>query len=1241
MVTAAPIAEGPSASQWLERRVISIRRMSLGSGYRYLMESVAAGDGAPRESSLAAYYAASGTPPGVFLGAGLPALDDGRGVESGSEVTEQHLFNLLGMCADPVTGKPLGRAPLRSHLSLAKRVAERIAAIDTTDGERDEHVALIEAEERAREATLRAPVAGFDLTFSPSKSVSAAWALADPKTKSVIYDCHRRAIDIVLSYAEREVFHSRSGKSGVVQEDIEGVVATAFTHFDSRSGDPQLHDHVVVANRARSVSDSVWRTLDSRGLFKSAVMLSELHQGVLADLLTTELGWGWDGRARRHSDQLRFEVRGVGDALLAEFSQRSVAIEERKEALIAQFYATHGRQPSKVEVIRLRQRATLETRPRKEHRRLDLMTARWRWRAESHVGCDPESWVAELAQRNDLPLLRLSDLADEILADAGGVAVERVSERRATFSRANVLAEVHRQLGGVRFAYPEDRIAVAERTADLAISQSLLISAPELHSTPERLRRSDGSTRFRAKGHEVYTSATLLGAEARLLDAGNRKDGPVVGSGTVAAALAAADRPGVSRSLSLDQALAVERIATSGRRLDVLVGPAGTGKSRTMAGLRIAWEAEHGAGSVLGLAPSAAAAEVLAEQLGVDTENTAKWLFEHRREPERRAELADLGLELRFAPLTPARRSALDDRAKRIEAEMAQWSLHAEQLVIVDEASLAGTIALDELLSAAQVAEAKVVLVGDHRQLGAVDAGGMFAALVRVRGHHVVELSDVRRFANAWEKEASVELRAGSRQSIAAYETHGRVAGGDRDQMLDALYAAWKADTAAGKTSLMIAGDRDTVSELNARARADRVAAGTVAERGVALSGGGSAGVGDLVVTRQNNRRIAAGNRWVRNGDQWSVTGTHDDGSLTLRRVNGSGEVHLPADYVGRHVELAYASTAHQAQGRTVDTAHAMVSPSTTREALYVAATRGAESNRLYVDTCFEPERETSHGDGAEAMTARQILVGVLANGGAELTAHEMIRRQHDEAEAMERLSAEYLTLATVAQAERFESLLARSGLSEADLADVRASGARGALFAALRAVEARGVDVDAAVPLMVSVRSLADASDVALVLHTRVHRFNQASAARRQNTANLIAGLVPRAQGVTDPDMARALTERERAMERRALELAAEAIATGQSWVHKLGRVPREPTRRERWIRDVSTVAAYRERWHIEGPHPLGRVSDRGNLEQMDQRQRALAAARHAVASGRDVHGEQASPVWAAQVEELRRVEL
>jgi hypothetical protein len=523
------------------------------------------------------------------------------------------------------------------------------------------------------------------------------------------------------------------------------VVATAFTHFDSRAGDPQLHDHVVVANRARSVSDGTWRTLDSRGLFKGLVALSELHQGVLSDLLTAELGWGWDGRSRRHSDQLRFEVTGVSEALMAEFSQRSAAIEERKTILIDLFATARGRQPTNVEVLDLRRRATLETRPAKEHRGLAEMTWRWRQRAQRYVGDDQSWWVARLADRNDLPLLRSFDLAEGILADAARVATQSVAERRATFSRANLLAEVHRQFGGVRFASPHERITTAERTATLATSQSLLLSAPQLHHTPELLRRADGTSRFRARGHEIYTTATVLDAEARLLDTGRQVGGPAVAEGTVTS-VTAVKLPGRDHPLSLDQATAITQIATSGRSLDVLVGPAGSGKTATMAALRAVWEAHYGAGSVLGLAPSAAAAEVLAAELGMDTENVAKWLHEHHQESGRLNRIAQLRAELRSSRASPRRRSLLRRHLATAEEEVARWRLRRGQLVIVEEASLAGTFALDELVSAATDARAKVLLVGDQAQLSAVEAGGAFAALVADRNGSAPELSDVRRF---------------------------------------------------------------------------------------------------------------------------------------------------------------------------------------------------------------------------------------------------------------------------------------------------------------------------------------------------------------------------------------------------------------------------------------------------------------------------------------------------------------
>ena len=266
----------------------------------------------------------------------------------------------------------------------------------------------------------------------------------------------------------------------------------------------------------------------------------------------------------------------------------------------------------------------------------------------------------------------------------------------------------------------------------------------------------------------------------------------------------------------------------------------------------------------------------------------------------------------------------------------------------------------------------------------------------------------------------------------------------------------------------------------------------------------------------------------------------------------------LPADYVREHVELAYASTAHRAQGRSVDTAHAMVSPTTTREVLYVSATRGREPNRLYVDTHYDPDPQTSHDGTAEPVTARQVLAGVLRNEGADVAAHEMIRRQQHEAEGMERLSAEYLTLATLAQAERWDALLVRSGLTDAELEAVRASEAHGPLLASLREAEARGLDVEAAFPQLVARRSLADAADVAAVLHGRVDRWAQAAGGRRRIAGNLIAGLIPRAQGVTDPEMAEALAERDAGHASASPHRwPHQAIEAGAGWVQRLGSLP------------------------------------------------------------------------------------
>jgi hypothetical protein len=400
------------------------------------------------------------------------------------------------------------------------------------------------------------------------------------------------------------------------------------------------------------------------------------------------------------------------------------------------------------------------------------------------------------------------------------------------------------------------------------------------------------------------------------------------------------------------------------------------------------------------------------------------------------------------------------------------------------------------------------------------------------------------------------------------------------------------------------------VTELNTRARADRVLEGTVSEEGLLIADGQTAGVGDEVVTRQNNRLVTTGKTWVKNGDRWLVTATNPDGSMALRRGNGGGEVSLPADYVAHHVELAYATTAYRSQGRTTDTSHALVSPATTREVLYVSATRGRESNNLYVDTSFDPDPATGHDPAVSQRTARDVLAGVLANDGADVSAHESLERAQLQAEDFKVLAAEYETLAQAAQQQRFEELLGRSGLGPQRRAEIRQSPAYGPLLAAVRDAEVHGLDVEETLPRLVATRSLDDADDLAAVIRDRVDRWAQDGGSRRQAGSGLIAGLIPRAVGVTDTDMARGLHERAEALQRRARELAARAIDQNPLWLRQLGARPSDPLSRERWLEAVKTIAAYRERWNIDGdPRPLGSKATARSIEALNQRRLAQAA--------------------------------
>ena len=1134
---------------------VSMRLMSAGDGYRYLLKTVAAGDGERDLSTpLTRYYAETGTPPGQWVGQGVTGLGGGT-LRSGDQVSERHLELLIGQGRDPVTGVPLGR-PYPKYLSVTERVTQRVEALSETltPAERDAQVALIEAEEVSR--PVRRPVAGFDYTFSVPKSVSTLWAVSDAGTQALIYQAHRDAIAQVLDLMERQVAATRTGASSrdgsIVQADVTGLVATAFDHYDSRAGDPHLHTHVVIANRVQAVHDGRWRTLDSRPMHAAVVALSEYHQAVLADKMTILFGVGWDTRQRGQHRNPSWDVENVPETLIQEFSSRAESIDTEAQRLVGEYTSRHGRAPSKATILKLRQQATLTTRPGKQIHSLAELTAQWRQRASGTLGEDATRWAQHILDNPRQPVLRADDIPLDVIADLASSVVDTVGEKRATWRRWNLWSETARQTMGWRFATTNDREQFTSLICDQAEHLSVRLTPADI-PVPAEFTRPDGTTRLRPRHSTVYTSQALIDAEDRLLTLSHRLGSPTLDPDTVQNTI---DQPhGQDVMLSDDQAAALLAIATSGRVLDVLVGPAGAGKTTALAALRSSWEQEHGPGSVVGLAPSAVGAQVLGDELGILTENTAKWLWDHNHTGS---------------------------------------SFTAGQLVIVDEASLAGTFTLDQIASLAADAGAKMLLVGDWAQLGAVEAGGAFNLLAHDR-EDTPELTDIHRFSNQWEKLASLKLRHAQPDVIDEYEQHGRISGGSQDQMLEAAYQAWHADLDCRRSTILIADNHQTVDDLNQRARQDRIQTGRVDPvRPVTLAGGIQASKGDVVITRCNDRRLVAGRTgWVRNGDRWIITKTLDDGSVTIRRAGYrfGASIVLPTFYVAEHLDLGYAVTAHRAQGVTTDTSHILVTEATTRENLYVGLTRGRQHNHAWVAT-DQPD-DLQHTSN-KATTARDVLETVLRNVGTEQSAHQVAQDEHEKWNRIDHLVAMHQEIYKAAIADRWASLIQHAGLTDQQAQQVQASDAYGPLCHELARMDSTRRSPEQALPLIVSSRPLDDVQDIAAVLYRRVEAVNNNPDTQRcqQTRQSYVLGLVPQATGPIRDDMKTSLTQIEIALRQRSRELAQQAVHDHEPWLTALGPRPIDTQTASQWNQTLEAVAAYRERWGIGSATPLGASS-------------------------------------------------
>ena len=988
---------------------MSVHKLTAGAGYDYLTRQVAALDSTEKgHSGLASYYTERGESPGVWIGSGMDGID---GLTAGDSVTAEQMRALFGCGLHPLAelrqqqleGPELTTQDFQNVALLGApfkivdndlrpfrvEVAKRIAALNTAIGWPPD--AAIATADRSRMRTQvarefflsehgREPmdarelagqiardsrprtqtVAGYDLTFSPVKSVSTLWAVAEPAVAAVIEQAHRAAVKDALAFIEKHALFTRTGPQGIRQVNVRGLVATAFTHRDSRAGDPDLHTHVAVANKVQTL-DGRWLSIDGRVLFKANVAASETYNTALEQHLRETLGVRF--AERPGTDPAKRPIReivGVDPRLNQRWSTRRAHIEARRSELAIQFQDDHGRPPTPVEALHLAQQATLETRDAK-HEPRSLAEQRATWLSEAAAVLGSSEAVASMVRMALTPPAGTATIIDsDWVAQTADHILAAMEASRSTWQMWHVRAEAQ------RLVRPTG--VTAERASalvDLLLDEVLdrrsvaLVAAADNIQEPEVLRRVDGSSVYTVAGAALYTSQRILDAERRLVATAGQRDGSAVDA--TAVALAVLEMAANGTALDAGQAALVRQMCTSRARVQLAIAPAGAGKTTAMRALTLAWTQDGG--HLLGLTPSAAAAAVLAEQTGIRTDTLAKLIWSLQ------------------------------------QGDLPDWAaaVGPSTLVIIDEAGMADTLTLDTAVQFAIGRGASVRLVGDDQQLAAIGAGGVLSDIQQ--SHGALRLTELHRFTNPAEAAASLALREGHPRSLEFYLDHGRVHVGDVATTTEDAFNAWVSDRAAGLDTIMIAPTRHLVAQLNRRARAHRLDHSPAASE-VSLADGNQASVGDVIITRSNDRRLRlTATDWVKNGDRWTVTHVSNGGDLTVRHTRSHRTVRLPAGYVQTSTGLGYATNIHAAQGVSADTMHGLLTGQESRQQLYTMLTRGRAANHLYLQVVGDGDPHTLiRPEVVAPRTPTEILQQILARDEAPSSATTLLRQISDPA---------------------------------------------------------------------------------------------------------------------------------------------------------------------------------------------------------------------------------------------------
>jgi len=773
---------------------------------------------------------------------------------------------------------------------------------------------------------------GMELVIAAHKSVAELGVIGRAEDMHRIMDAER---DATLAYLDRLTCDvgGRRGRAGT-PTPTSGLIYAVTRHATSRAGDPNPHDHVLIANVVqmhdewggwKAATTALWRehlqAATMVGRMAAAYEAQRLGYGIVADD-------GPTGKLRH------WAIAGVPEEVMSVHSKRAAEITAEMDRLGYHSYVAKG-------II------ARDTRAQKRHEPVGKLMPRWQAELES-VG-----WpVAELsravdAQRRRRPLRQRPDRHEERKLIAEVLAPDGPLAERKVFARRDAIVALAPRLYGL---HPAALKEMADRV--LANPESVpLVTVPAASERP-------------------YATATTIAREQAIAAAVDievsRRDAPAVPA-TVASLAIAAREQELGKPVTAGQREAVLATATSGRGVELIVGVAGSGKTTALAAVREAFEAEGY--RVIGTSTSGQAARTLGRAAGIEPSRT----------------LASLTWRLEHGQLS------LDDRT----------------LVVLDEAAMTDDRSMLQLLHHAARAHAKVVMVGDHRQLGAVGPGGGFEALVARFGGAVHVLAENVRQRDAGERAALAQLRDGDvAKAVAWCARHSRiVVAPDRAAAIDKMVEGWAGDVVNDGSVAMYAYRRANVAELNRRGREVWRSLGRLGEAELVAPGGARYAEGDRVVTLAPG----AGGHVV-TSQTGTVVGVKIDADSLLVRMDDDNEIvrlegsEIAADCLAH----AYAVTVHRSQGSTVERAHALEDGGG-RELAYVKMSRAKEHTSVYVvaDSLEQANEDLRREWGTDRRLGWVIDTGTPMTNPAEIEASRIVNRPMRDALRHARLLAE------------------------------------------------------------------------------------------------------------------------------------------------------------------------------------------------------------------------------------------